>query len=293
MTETRNRAAHRRALRREATTVVGLLLDEADFTAMTGYRSFRFTDYGTYLHAVEAFLRSLHARGTHTVVTVFDPAAYADHCVTTGRPPDSASTRTHYTAQATATGTWVRYARQPLTLLRARLAHEADRRATWENASDVLTDAGSCPDCGQDLAHCAFDRASDLLLRLVEAVGPGTHHIVCSLPAPEGPLLATLHVEAGPGGQVSLAETDALVLCTVMAAASVTARAGGLVLRTTTDDGPDTVRGWSLRDGRLHPLTEAEVFDAYCTDAITGEPVPPEHGVVYRPGLPLPPPPLE
>ncbi|MEV6006900.1 hypothetical protein AB0M29_08825 [Streptomyces sp. NPDC051976] len=291
--QTTHRAAHRRALRRETATIVGLLLDEADFTAMTGYRTFRFSDYGTYLHAVEAFLRSLHARGNHTVVTVFDPVAYADHCATTRKPPDSAATRTHHTAQATATGASVQYTGQPLALLRTQLAHEADRRATWESASDALTHAGTCPDCGQDLAHCAFDRASDLLLRLIQAVGPGTHHIVCSLPAPDGPLLAALHVDAGPEGSVQLAETDALVLCTVMAAASVTARAGGLVLRTTGDDGPDTVRGWSLRDGQLHPLTEAEVFDAYCTDAATGEPVPPEPGVVYRPGLPLPPPSIE
>lgn len=284
------RAAHRRALRREAPTVVALLLDGADFAAMAGYRSFTFDDYPQYLHAVDAFLRSLHSQGVHTAVTLFDPDAYADYCTTTRQPPDSAAARTRYAAEATAGGPCVRYTRQPLVLLRGQLAREADRRATWESATDALTGAGTCPDCGQGLATCSFDRASDTLLRIIEAAGPGTHHLVCSLPAPGGPLLAAVHVDAASDGGIHFAEADALVLCTVMAASSVTRSTGGLVLRTTTDDGPDTVRGWSLREGRPEPLTEAEVFDAYCTDAATGEPVPPEPGVVYRPGLPLPPP---
>lgn len=302
-TPPRHRAAHRRALRREAPTVVALLLDDEDFTAMTGHRSFVFDDYPQYLHAMDGFLRHLHTQGSHIAVTLFDPDGYADYCTTTRQPPDSATTRTHYTAEATAAGPAVTYARQTMTMLRAQLAHEADRRATWESATDALTRAGTCPDCGQDLAHCTFDRASDTLLRLIETVGPGTHHIVCSLspglssglspglPADDGPLLAAVHVEADPDGMIHLAENDALVLCTVMAASTATGRAGGVVLRTTHDDErPDTVRGWSLRDGRLHPLSEAEVFNAYCTDAATGDPVPPEPGVVYRAGLPLPPP---
>ncbi len=39
--------------------------------------------------------------------------------------------------------------------------------------------------------------------------------------------------------------------------------------------------GWALHDDWLRPLSEAEIFAAYCTDADTGEPVPPEHGVEY------------
>lgn len=284
-------ARYRRALRREAPTVVGLLLDDHDFTAMTRYPSFPFDDYGRYLLHLDGLLRALHAEGIHIAVTLFDPDAYADYCTTTRQPPDAVGTRTRYTAEVTTTGATVRYIRQPLAALRTELAHEADRRATWERASDALVDAGPCPDCGRDLAHCTFDRASDTLLRLIEAVGPGTHHVVCSLPTHDGPpLLAAVHLEADPDGEIHLAETEALVLCTVMAAGSVTGRTGGLVVRTTDEDGTDTVRGWSLRDGEPRPLTEAEVFDAYCTDVTTGDPVPPEPGVVYRAGIPLPPP---
>lgn len=283
---------YRKALRRESPTLVGVILTDEDFTAMTRYASFPFRDYDRYLHHLDGMLRTLHAQGRHVAVTLFDPQEYADYCATTRRPPDTAATRTRYITEVTAGRTAVPYARQPMRALRAELAHAADRHATWEYATDVLMDAGPCGECGQELVHCAFDRASHTLLRLAEAVGPGTHHMVCSLPMDDGPpLLAAATIDADPGGGMHLDESEALVLCTVMAASRSTARAGGLVVRTTDADGTDTVRGWALRRGEPHPLTEAEVFDAYCTDALTGEPVPPEHGVRYGAGIPLPPPP--
>jgi hypothetical protein len=290
----RTRASHRnryrRALRREAPVVIGLLLDDQDFALMTSSAGFPFDDYRTYLHHLDDLLRTLHAQGTYIAVTLFDPDAYDHYCDSTRQPPDSPDTRTRYVAEVTTTGPAVHYTRQPMPLLRSQLAREADRRATWERATDILMDAGPCPDCGQDLAHCAFDRASDTLLRIVEAVGPGAHHIVCSLPTGDGPpLLAAAQIDADPDGQTHVPEADALVVCTIMAAGVVCPHPGGLVVRTTDPDGTETVRGWTLRDGEPHPLTEAEVFSAYCTDPGTGDPVPPEPGVHYRAGLPLPP----
>lgn len=285
------RTAYRRALRRESPTVVGLLLDDHDFTAMTGYPSFPFRDYGLYLHHLDGLLRSLEAQGTSVAVTLFDPDRYADYCAETRRPPDTPTSRIQYTAAVTTTGPAVPYTRQPLALLRTQLADEAGRRATWDRAGDILTAAGQCPDCEGPVAHCAFDLASHTLLRIVEAAGPGAHHFVCSLPLDDGePLLATARITADPDGELHLADTEALVLCTVMAAAQVSSRPGGLVLRTTDSEGTDTVHGWTLRPHGPHPLTEAEVFNAYCTDPDTGDPVPPEAGVRYRAGLPLPPP---
>ncbi|MGW7189831.1 hypothetical protein ACWGIP_11865, partial [Streptomyces sp. NPDC054838] len=49
-------------------------------------------------------------------------------------------------------------------------------------------------------------------------------------------------------------------------------------------DAPDRVHGWRLDRGRLVALSAAAVFNAYCTDADTGEPVAPEPGVEYCPG---------
>lgn len=42
-----------------------------------------------------------------------------------------------------------------------------------------------------------------------------------------------------------------------------------------------TVRGWLLDDRRAYPLTEASMFNAFCTDNATGEPIPPERGVLF------------
>ena len=65
-----------------------------------------------------------------------------------------------------------------------------------------------------------------------------------------------------------------------------------LILRTFTDRVHDTrpdgtiipvklVRGWRVYHRRLVPLDEAQMFDAHCVDAASGEPVPPEAGVEY------------
>jgi hypothetical protein len=288
--------------------VLGLLLDDHDFTAMTGYRTFPHDDYAQYLHQVDRMLRDLHGKGTHVTVTLFDPADYADYCATTRQPPDTPVTRTRYVAESTTAGPAIRYDRQPIDTVRVDLAREAERRATWERATDLLLEAGPCPDCDQDLAHCAFDRASHTLLRLIDALGPGGHHVVCSLRLDPGEpaLHAAAQIDAAPphddgdprspdDGDLKFSDADMLVVCTVMTAAEVTGRTAGLVIRTTTGTGEDapgteTVRGWSLRGGTPHPLSEAEVFNAYCTDPATGDPVPPEPGVRYRAGLPLPPP---
>ncbi|MEE1927300.1 hypothetical protein V1J52_03740 [Streptomyces sp. TRM 70351] len=138
----------------------------------------------------------------------------------------------------------------------------------------------------------AHDRARTALARLLAAAGHGRHHLVCSV-TPTGragpPLAAAVHAEQGTGplSGPRYPRTAGHLFTTVLAAALTTGLPGGVVLRTTRG-GRDTVRAWRLHDGWLHPLTEAEVFTAYCTDPLTGEPVPPEPGVDYRPGLHLP-----
>ncbi|OOC54338.1 MULTISPECIES: hypothetical protein [Nocardiopsis] len=68
--------------------------------------------------------------------------------------------------------------------------------------------------------------------------------------------------------------------------------AAAVVLRSFTDQVSHTlpdgagvpvklVRGWRVADRDLVPLDEAQMFDAHCTDAASGEPIPPERGVVY------------
>ncbi|GHG82351.1 hypothetical protein [Streptomyces griseocarneus] len=283
----RKRQNARRALRGETPSTVAVLADEKDFAAMRRYTSFLFDDHATYLRHVEELLRSMTAQGTYTSVTLFDPDDYERYCANRHLNPDTALSRTRYTADVAAAGTKVPYEGQSLARLLPRLIDEAEQQATWEYASALLSAGGGCATCGEDIGRAAFARASRALRLILEAVGEGAHHLVCSVPTGEGtPLIAVLHAECRDGS-LHLGEAAALVFCTVLAAGFAIDRPGGIVLRSSLTGRPDTVRGWGLRDGGLRPLTEAEVFDAYCTDAETGEPVPPEHGVEYRAGIPL------
>ncbi|MFE1768617.1 hypothetical protein ACFW81_30950 [Streptomyces angustmyceticus] len=290
----------RRALRREIPSSAAVLADERDFTAMRRYRTFPFDDHRSYLRQLETLLRRLAAQGVLTTVSLFDPAAYEKYCADLALDPDRPDSRSRYTAEAARTGATLTYQGEPLSQLLPLLVEEADRQATWDHASGVLARAGRCDACGDDLAHAAFARATQALQELLTALGDGTHHLVCSVAAAEPPLLAVLHATGDDGARPQLAESETLVFCTVLAAGFALRAPGGLVSRTTsppaartaTSDGPrETVRGWALGDSWLRPLGAAEVFTAYCTDADTGEPIPPEHGVDYAPGLPLTTPP--
>ncbi|MDT0460757.1 hypothetical protein RM550_34400 [Streptomyces sp. DSM 41527] len=286
----------RRALRREIPSSAAVLADEQDFTAMRRYPTFPFDDHRSYLQQVETLLRSLAAQGVLTTLSLFDPAAYEKYCADLALDPDRPDSRSRYTAEVARTGTTLTYRGEPLAELLPLLVEEADRQATWDHASGVLARAGNCEECGEDLARAAFARATQALQELLASLGDGTHHLVCSVAAGEPSLLAVLHATGRDGARPQLAESETLVFCTVLAAGFALRSPGGLVSRTTapaaTGDHPhDTVRGWTLGDSWPRPLGAAEVFTAYCTDADTGEPIPPEHGVDYAPGLPLTPPP--
>ncbi|MFD8731047.1 hypothetical protein [Streptomyces sp. NPDC059611] len=275
----------RRTLRREAPSTVGLLVDEQDFAAMRRYRTFPFDDHAAYLHQVEGLLKSMTAQGMHTTVALFDPEDYAEFCAESGLDADTGASRSRFTAEIAAAGATIAYTGQRLTDLIPLLVSRAVRQATWEYATLLLADLGACADCGQDIGRAAFDRASHLLTRLLETAGPGTHHLVCSTPTDNDQLLAVLHTHRDATGPVRLDASEGAEFATVLAVAIALETPGGVVLRTSTPDSPDRVHGWRLTHGALAPLTAGEVFDAYCTDADTGEPVSPESGVEYCAGF--------
>ncbi|MDJ0465845.1 hypothetical protein [Streptomyces sp. H27-C3] len=275
----------RRVLRREVPSTVGLLADEQDFAAMTGYRSFVFDDHAAYLLQVEDLLRSLAAQGVHTTVALFDPEEFLEFCESTGLDPDTPVSRTRFIAELAICGASVPYSGQPIDRLVPLLINEAVRQATWEYATLLLADLGNCAECGMDIGRESFDRASRLVLRLLEAAGSGTHHLVCSIPAEEARLLAVLHAERAGEQPVRPTESESAEFVTVLAAGLAMERPGGVVLRTTGPGEPDRLRGWRLNRGSLVALSAGEVFSAYCTDADTGDPVSPEPGVEYCPGF--------
>ncbi|MEU3599129.1 hypothetical protein ABZ714_10425 [Streptomyces sp. NPDC006798] len=285
----RNRAAVRRVLRREIPSTVGVLADAHDFDAMRGYRTFTFDDHPDYLRHIEDLLTTVADHHLLTTVVLFDPEEYAAYCADEGIDPDTPLSRSRYTAVAAARGGAVPYTGQPLDTLLPQLVHHAVREATWEYAATLLAAIGNCADCGQDIGKAGFDRASHLLTRLLQAAGPGDHHLVCSVAAPEEKLLATLTATGDtttPTARLDALECTEFV--TVLAVAVALDRPGGVVLRTRTPDAPDRLHGWTVHRSRFVPLTEAEVFSAYCTDARDGSPVPPEPGAEYRAGFDIP-----
>ncbi|MEU3778566.1 hypothetical protein AB0F11_36270 [Streptomyces sp. NPDC032472] len=278
--------ARRRMLRREVPRTVGLLADAGDFAAMRRYRSFTFEDHQDYLRAVDALLRSLADEGIHTTVALFDPEAYAEFCDDNGLDPDTAASRSRFTAELAGTGPALPYTGCPVDEMVPLLIDEAVRQSTWEYATALLAGVGACADCGEDIGRAAFERATAALTRLVEHAGPGHHHLVCSVPTEDEQLVAVLHAEApdDPDGPPYVADREGLGFVAVLAAGLALGGTGGLVLRSTTPGFADRVHGWRLDRGRLVPLSAAAVFNAYCTDADTGEPVAPEPGVEYCPG---------
>ncbi|MEU7470998.1 hypothetical protein AB0A94_21100 [Streptomyces sp. NPDC044984] len=270
----------RRVLHREVAGTIGLLADEHDFRAMRRYDSFVFDDHTTYLKHMEAVLRTRALQGSHTTVALFDPEDYAEYCAETGLDPDSHTSRTRFTAALASTGPTIPYDGRPLADLLPTLVDEAVRHATWEYAAALLARLGACASCGEDLGRAAFTRASHLLVRILDTAPPGERHLVCSVSGPPETLVAVLHAD-DIAGRMELDESEAFEFTTVLAVGLATESPGGLVMRTTKPGSPDRIHGWRLRAHGLEPLTAGEVFDAYCTDAESGELISPESNVDY------------
>ncbi|MYW47201.1 hypothetical protein [Streptomyces sp. SID161] len=272
----------RRVLRREIAGTIGILTDDHDFRSMRRYRSFTFDDHETYLHQLETVLRARAAQGTHTTLALFDPEDYAAYCADTGIDPEAPASRTRFTAELAATGPTIPYDGRPLATLLPALVDEAVRQATWEYTTTLLTRLGPCATCGEDIGRAAFTRASSLLTGILDTAPPGDRHLVCTVSGAPDTLVSVLHGDQDPHGATRLDEAEALEFTSVLALGLATRSPGGLVMRTSAAGAADRVYGWRLRAGALEPLTAAEVFDAYCTDAETGDLVPPEPGVDYR-----------
>ncbi|MET9256137.1 hypothetical protein [Streptomyces sp. NPDC003717] len=273
----------RRALRREIAGTIGLLADEHDFHAMRRYRSFTLDDHATYLRQLEALLKARTRQGAHTTVALFDPQEYAEYCAAAGLDPDTAAGRTRFTAELAAHGPALPYDGQPLADLLPALVDEAVRQATWEYAAGALARLGTCATCGEDLGRAAFARAAHLLRRVLATAPPGHHHLVCSVTGHPETLLAVLTLDPDTDGTPHPDDAETLELTGLLALGLATHSPGGLVMRISTPGTPDRIHGWRLRGYGLTPLTAAEVFDAYCTDAESGDLFGPEPGVDYCP----------
>ncbi|MGW9643090.1 hypothetical protein ACWHAU_28690 [Streptomyces albidoflavus] len=158
-------------------------------------------------------------------------------------------------------------------------AAEAERDIkTLHGRLNALAERGSSLD--------AQRRAGHLLQALLDTTAPGHHQILCSASLAGNLQTAILLVDTRTGATFRHDEASA-DFTALLAYALAQTTPGGLVMRSRVDGRPEEVRGWRLRAGRAWPLTAAEVFDAYCTDHVTGDLLSPEPGVEYRAGTPL------
>ncbi|WP_328834518.1 hypothetical protein [Streptomyces europaeiscabiei] len=159
------------------------------------------------------------------------------------------------------------------------LGMDAMRWAPAPASEDVTDEAIST---AAETAHALLDRAADAYLSLLNAVlGDGTHNMVASARTPHGELIEGQQLTV-MGDALILNEEASMRVCAVIAAGMVGCASGGLVVRTFGPNGSESVRGWTVRNFWLRPLTVREIREAYTVDPVTGAPVAPESGVEFR-----------
>jgi hypothetical protein len=134
-------------------------------------------------------------------------------------------------------------------------------------------------------SFCEGERAADLLMGIFNAVGDGQHLLTASAHTPDGPMSAMAHIK----NRCHETEIDVEEANRLLRVLTVTAGQGfgGLVVRTRTGEATSRVIAWHLSDGAAAPVSRGALFDAYCTDPATGEPIPPEPGMEYADAPPV------
>ncbi|MFE4861443.1 hypothetical protein [Streptomyces sp. NPDC056670] len=130
-------------------------------------------------------------------------------------------------------------------------------------------------------AAAVLGQAQDAFFALLDVLGTGTHTMVCSVYSSLGGEVGFLQVRSDDADLIAVSEVEALTFWVTLSFGFLPGATGGLVVRTTTPDGTETARGWSVRDGWLHPLTAREVITSYSINPESGEPMDPEQGVAY------------
>ena len=210
----------------------------------------------TYLHQVEALLRTLAAQGNHTTVALFDPEEYAEFCADTGLDPDTPSAAPASPPNSPPRGAAVPYdgpaprrasSRTSSTRPSARPPGSTPPRSSPSSATapTAARTSAAPPSTGPPTLLDAHPR---------HGAGPGKHHLVCSVPAAARTLVAVLHADATADGARPARRVRRPWSSSPSSPLGIATRSpGGLVMRTTAPDTPDRVHGWRLHRGRPRP----------------------------------------
>ncbi|MCZ4610383.1 hypothetical protein O3S80_42800 [Streptomyces sp. Lzd4kr] len=137
-----------------------------------------------------------------------------------------------------------------------------------------------------------FETAAQAFKALLDTLGAGRHHLVCSAHTDQGSFASvSTTVDRAPDDQ-DLMEADgegSLMFCHLLAQTSLGYRDAAIFTRTYASEDRAVLRGWRVTAGWPEPMEAADVFAAYCTDLATGDPIPPEPGTDYQAGILLAP----
>lgn len=282
----RSRASILRRVRKDAGNVVALLATPDDFETMRRqYPSFRFTDYYDYLNQMQILLNSL-VETSGAYVTLFDPLAFAAFCARERLEPDSPSSRSRYVVGRAIHDVGLPYdVGDEVTDVIEDLVDVLEKQLHLKRAFKIIgsSSLGGVP------PYEFLDRARVAVAGLLHGLGTGEHHLVCIVVDEPEPLVARFHATSSDDGVPVVSEDDELAFTVHVAAALRSGGAAGITAHTTDAGGEagEVARAWTISEGWLRPLSSAEVFSAYCTDPVTGAPIPPEHGVEYVAGFPV------
>nr|GID83689.1 hypothetical protein Ade03nite_26130 [Actinoplanes derwentensis] len=248
-----------------------MVADEATFRQLSAaYASFVWSpdQHSEYLDVHDDAIEKSRRDGAVVLVGRFEHADFVDFCAEAGLAPDSAASRSAYAVRAGASAEvkeWDGSARD--LLLSASLLDSVGTRAEEAIAA----------------AQQVVEELTDLMLSAPP--GPGSVTVTVSAPGDEVTTVLFPWELAGDEMQVS---RPFELLFTAVAAGVV--NGGGLIVRIRT--GVDLrggvaqtrVLGWRLGDHDAAEISDAELFNAFCTDATTGDLLPPEYGTVYGRG---------
>ncbi|MFB7649345.1 hypothetical protein ACFC0S_16195 [Streptomyces sp. NPDC056084] len=164
-------------------------------------------------------------------------------------------------------------------LLEHRIFGTLDDDHTTNAAATLLNATGTCPCCGNNVGWASVTVADRILAALGEDLPGHRHYLAVSFEHADHVQPAGLQLDRIDGALTADAADTVRFLLAL--AAAVCQDRGGLMARSSLVDADDQVRGWRIGGGVATPLDRAEVFNAYCTDATTGEPIPPSPQTEY------------
>ncbi|GAA1581494.1 hypothetical protein [Actinoplanes couchii] len=245
-----------------------MIADEATFRLLSeSYASFVWSpdQHEEYLDSHDGAVEKSRRAGGLLHLGRFDHDDYLDFCEADGLPPDSGASRSAYAVWCSETG----------------MAKE------WEGSvRDLLVSASLLDAVGSDVdaAVSAAGKVVDELTDLMLTAPPGSGSVTVTVSAPGDEVTTVVFPWEQARTELRVNRPFDVLFAAVTAGV---ANGGGLIVRLPTGvvlDGavPQTrVLGWRLGHHDATEIPEAELFNAFCTDATTGDLLPPEFGTVY------------